>query len=205
MNLKKIAILAIIAGILYWESMGLLVGIFMVEVDHISTVNHIQDGDTFALESGYWVRLADIDTPERGQIEYSEAGDYLATLIYNKKVYLDVDDVYRYDYQGTGDRLVCVAYVSYNSTHYFNVNQALLEAGYADIYEFYNQFKPFEWQLYTPKINILSATQLHILSITTAIIIAAILYFTYQKLSRIVSNLVRKIRIKTSKYLKTRK
>jgi hypothetical protein len=66
-------------------------------------------------------------------------------------VYLDIDDLYR---TGTYGRLICVAYVTYNSTHYVNVNKALLEGGYAEISNYNNEFSPYSWSLYIPKQDI---------------------------------------------------
>jgi hypothetical protein len=75
----------------------------------------------------------------------------LKGLVLAKTVYLDIDDIYTYDYSGTGDRLVCVVYVDYNSTHYENVNKALLTAGLAEIKEYYNEFNSDTWAIYVPK------------------------------------------------------
>jgi hypothetical protein len=46
---------------------------------------------------------------------------------------------------------VCVAYVEHNSTHYLNVNKALLVEGHAIIWNFDNEFDPNTWSLYYPK------------------------------------------------------
>ena len=183
MNLKKLVVLVVVASVLYYVSMIGLVRLFIVEVDLVSTVNHIQDGDTFALESGHWVRLADVDTPERGEFGYYEAGIYLSDLIYQKKVYLDIDDVYIYDYEGTGDRLVCLVYVPFNETHYINVNKALLVSRHAVTYEFYNEFTSNEWSLYTPKLNFFTFYEIQVLSGATAIVLTVIIYLMYRKLS----------------------
>jgi hypothetical protein len=69
----------------------------------------------------------------------------------NKTVYLDVDDIYTYDYNGKGSRLVCVAYMDYDSTHWINVNKALLDEEHAKIDNFYNEFNPYSWSLLVPK------------------------------------------------------
>lgn len=53
MNIKKLIVLVVLSSVLYYVSMIGLTRFFMVEVDLVSTVNHIQDGDTFALESGH--------------------------------------------------------------------------------------------------------------------------------------------------------
>ena len=60
-------------------------------------------------------------------------------------MYLDIDDVYGTD---PYDRTVGVAYVRYNSTHLLNVNKDLLVQGYATIWNFDNEFNPYEWDLF---------------------------------------------------------
>ena len=66
-------------------------------------------------------------------------------------MYLDIDDLYG---TGTYDRLICVAYVNYDSTHYLNVNKALLVEGYAEISNYDNEFTPYTWTLYVHVNNI---------------------------------------------------
>lgn len=126
-----------------------LITAYSVEFDEVTYASHIQDGDTFQTSAGDWIRLADIDTPERGYSGYDDATIVLSKLIYNKKVYLDIDDLYRYDTYGS--RLVCVVYVNYNSTHYLNVNEALLVSNRARIDDYPNEFSPYEWSLFTPR------------------------------------------------------
>lgn len=121
------------------------------EVDKISTVTRVIDGDTFDISTGERIRLADVDAPEYYESGYSEATDYLSSLIDGKTTYLDVDDIYTYDYNGKGDRLVCVAYVDSDSTHWINVNKALLDEGHAVISNFHNEFSPYSWSLLVPK------------------------------------------------------
>ena len=111
------------------------------EVDKTSTVTRVIDGDTFDISTGERIRLADVDAPEYYENGYSEATDYLTRLVDGKIVCLDIDDGYTYDYNGKGDRLVCVAYVDYDSTHWINVNKALLDEGHAVISDFHT--KPF--------------------------------------------------------------
>jgi len=66
----------------------------------------------------------------------------------NKKVYLDVDDLHVMD---AYNRLVCVVYVDYNSTHVLNVNEWLLENGYVELSDYSNEFDPSTWMLYLRK------------------------------------------------------
>jgi endonuclease YncB( thermonuclease family) len=87
-----------------------------VSVDHSSNpwendktvvVSTVIDGDTFYTVSGDTIRLADIDAPEQGNTGYDDARNQLTSLVYNKQVYLDIDDISRTDTYG---RLVCVVY-----------------------------------------------------------------------------------------------
>jgi endonuclease YncB( thermonuclease family) len=125
------------------------------EIDAAAIAVSVHDGDTFNLDrdinSSNTVRLADINASELGQPLSYEARDFLKGLVLSKTVYLDIDDIYVYDYSGTGDRLVCVVYVEYNSTHYENVNKALLVAGLAEKKDYVNEFDPNMWTLYVSK------------------------------------------------------
>lgn len=119
-----------------------------IEVDATGTVYYIVDGDTYdqsGLSDGDRVRLADIDCPESYESGYQEAKDYLTLLIYDKFVYVDIDDIYGTGYYG---RWICVVYVRYNSTHVLNVNYAMVLNGFAVIDNYYNEFNPYNWNLY---------------------------------------------------------
>lgn len=54
-------------------------------------VSQVEDGDTFTLAVGVKVRLIGINTPERGQKNYSEATKALTDEISGKKVFLEYD------------------------------------------------------------------------------------------------------------------
>ncbi len=116
------------------------------EIDEVGTVTRVVDGDTFDAAPVGRVRLADINTPEVGQLGAREATDHLSSLIRNRRVYLDVDDLYGSDVYG---RVVALVYVRHNATHLLNVNEALLEAGFASVADFPNEFDPRTWTLYT--------------------------------------------------------
>jgi hypothetical protein len=122
------------------------------EVNANTTVSWVIDGDTFNTTTMGKIRLADINAPELGEPGSYEARDFLINLVYNKTVYLDIDQfvngTYRRDQY---DRLVCVVYVEYNLTHYENVNEALLEAHHVVISDFPNEFDPTTWTLNVPK------------------------------------------------------
>jgi len=115
------------------------------EFDATSGVSSVTDGDTFETTSEGTIRLADVDAPETYEVGYQASKDYLISLLYGKTVYLDIDDIYR---TGGFGRLICVVYVSYNVTHYLNVNQALLEGNYAEPVNYDNEFSPYSWELY---------------------------------------------------------
>lgn len=116
-----------------------------VEADLVAYVYHVVDGDTFDCFPCGRVRLADVNTPEVGEGGYGEAREALTRLVLNKRVYLDVDDLYVMDRY---NRLVAVAYVEYNSTHLLNVNRWLLVNGFAKIADYPNEFNPRDWGLY---------------------------------------------------------
>jgi len=115
------------------------------EIDAVSRVYKVVDGDTFDAFPTGRVRLADIDAPEFWEEGYEESKGYLTSLILGKTVYLDVDDVSVMDRY---NRLVCVVYVRYNSTHILNVNLLLVIKGYAKLSDYPNEFSPSEWGLY---------------------------------------------------------
>ena len=118
---------------------------FYGEIDATCRVSNVIDGDTFDTTSGHRIRLADIDAPEFGGNGYYNAKNFLGGLVSGRTVYLDIDDEHQTDTYG---RLVCVAYVYFNSTHFKNVNEALLTSGYASISNYDNEFSPYAWTLY---------------------------------------------------------
>lgn len=115
------------------------------EIDVSAYVYKVVDGDTFDAFPVGRVRLADVNTPERGRPGYLEAKKFLNLTVYKRWVYLDVDDVNVMDRYS---RLVAVVYVRWNSTHLLNVNMALLAAGLAVVYDSPNEFNPLTWSLY---------------------------------------------------------
>ena len=118
-------------------------GLFRPPFDFKDTCTHVVDGDTFDVSAGHRIRLADVDTPERGEYGFDEATDYVGDLIYGKNVYLDVDDVNVLD--TTGTRIVCVVYVEVEPDTYLNLNQALLDHGLAVVTDYDNEFNPALW------------------------------------------------------------
>ena len=54
-------------------------------------VKDVYDGDTFQLNSGVEVRLLGVNAPGRGEKNYTEAKEYLATTIDSTRVFLEYD------------------------------------------------------------------------------------------------------------------
>ena len=157
-----------------WVTFTYLLNINSIEIDTMSTATYIVDGDTFDIATGERIRLADIDTPERDELGYYEATEALSHLIFNKRVYLDIDDVYVYDTFGT--RLVCCVYVDYDATHYLNVNKALWENGLAEVWDHPNEFNPHQWTLLAPKLGSADIMKLLLISMGTGIVLTIIIH-----------------------------
>lgn len=127
--------------------------VYSFEIDSIGTVERVVDGDTIyvKVEEGRFsgniikVRLADINAPELSTEMGERAKLYLESLLLNKKVYLDIDDLYTTDKYG---RIVAVVYLLYNETHLLNVNLYLYQNNYSKIVDYNNEFNPKDWNLY---------------------------------------------------------
>ena len=163
-----------------------LIRIYSIEIDVTTIATYIVDGDTFDISSGDRVRLADVDTPERGQVGFYEASEFLNILIYNKKVYLDIDDIHVYDTQGS--RLVCLVYVDFNSTHYLNVNEALLESNLARISNYDNEFSPYLWTLFVQKVSLNKGLKLLGLSAFVGLVSTLVIYLILKRVWSLVSS-----------------
>jgi len=179
----KGAFFFIILILISWNSFSLLVSIYSLEIDKTSIATYIVDGDTFDIATGERIRLADVDTPERGKAGYFEASMFINNLIYNKKVYLDIDDIYVYDTYGT--RLVCLVYVDYNSTHYLNVNEALLVGNFAYLSNYDNEFNPFMWTLFIPKLSVNGLLRLLLISFIIGLIATFVLNLILRKIRKL--------------------
>jgi hypothetical protein len=109
-------------------------------------VSQVVDGDTFVTREGYRIRLADIDAPELGGVGYTESRAFLELVIENKNVTLNIDSDKGMDPYG---RYLGLVYVTYNSTHSINVNQIMVDGGYAIVNDSTdNKFDPNTWSLY---------------------------------------------------------
>jgi endonuclease YncB( thermonuclease family) len=151
-----IPILLSIASILIYHAPG-VVGTYQLPFpDARVVVTSVADGDTLRIAPAIMVagdyrdtvRLADINAPELNTTEGLEALGNLTNLIttYGPIVYLDIDSIKGVDNYG---RIIAVAYLRYNSTHLLNINEWLVENGYAQVYNFTdNEFDPSTWSLY---------------------------------------------------------
>lgn len=91
----------------------------------IRTVVSVTDGDTVRLDDGERVRLLGIDTPERGENLYSQAGDSLRAMVLNRKVGLEFDRTRRDPYK----RLLCYLWIGDTL-----VNEQMVASGFARLY-----------------------------------------------------------------------
>jgi hypothetical protein len=98
-----------------------------IQADKNGVVTSVIDGSTFTVDTGEMIRLAEIITPNSSQPGFESSRSYLANMIQGKTVILDIDTRIISD-QG---KLLCIAYLDYNSTYYENINKAMIENGYA--------------------------------------------------------------------------
>lgn len=119
--MKKILLVIIIISVAILGAYS-FTGSFLAEQKVF--VKRVIDGDTVEIDTGERVRLLGIDTPERGQVYYSEAKTRLKKLVENRFVALESDQTNKDKY----GRLL--RYIFLDSRL---VNQILLEEGYAHI------------------------------------------------------------------------
>ena len=92
-------------------------------------VTDIVDGDTFDVNN-VRIRLSMVNTPEKGEVGYNEATDFTeSTCQIGGNALVDEDDGQK---EGSYDRLIGVVYCNDSKA---SVNQLLLEAGKATVYE----------------------------------------------------------------------
>ena len=127
------------------------------EIDTSVLVVKVIEGDTFETETESIIKLADID-PACADIDnstgYFSAKSILASLVENKTVYLDIDDLHITDQSGTGNKTVAVVYVDYNSTHYRNVNYTMFNQKLLAVNDQDNDFNPNTWTQFVKKHDI---------------------------------------------------
>lgn len=128
------------------------------EFEAYGKITSVVDGDTVWFHSYYGyragesfkIRLADISAPEIYTEKGQESKAALQWLFdtYGYYVYIDVDDIYKTDRYG---RVVAVVYLPFWYYGYaLNVNEWLVESGYASVWNHYNEFDPYSWELWVP-------------------------------------------------------
>jgi len=113
-------------------------------VELVGNVTHVVDGDTLDID-GIRIRLALVDTPERGQLGFKEAKEFVNTNCLGKKGELDVDDGQR-----GGDRYGREIGVIYCDG--LNINEKLMENHLAKIRPEYcdvSEFSQEGWAIAT--------------------------------------------------------
>jgi endonuclease YncB( thermonuclease family) len=117
---------------------------------YIGNVTYIVDGDTLEVKyENEWnwvttekVRLALVDTPEKGEPGYEEAKEFVSFLCpVGTEVVIDQDDLQRYDKYG---RMLAVVYCKGK----YNLNAELLYSGLAKLVKYYcdkSEFGKEEW------------------------------------------------------------
>jgi micrococcal nuclease len=104
----------------------------------IAHVQRVIDGDTIVIENKTSVRLLGINSPERGELYYSEAKEFLEEMVLNRTVKLEFGKS-KYDKYHR-----ILAYIFINGK---NVNLELVRKGFANFYfpsgrdVYYDQFK----------------------------------------------------------------
>ncbi len=125
--MKKLG--AVVFLVLCWLSLPV-----WAEPVHHGTVSHITDGDTLKILTddgrNLKIRLAEIDTPEKGQPYGTKAKKALAALAFNKRARVVEVDKDRYG------RIVGRVYVGN-----MDVNTEMVRQGYAWVYRKYAKDK----------------------------------------------------------------
>ena len=114
------------------------------EIDAVVLPERVVDGDTLWVHSVYGfkagqsfkVRLADVDTPERGEPGFFEAKNELNALVSDKCLLLAVDEP-PYDRYG---RVVAVVYIPISNDRLLNVNYVLVRKGLARYVDYSGSF-----------------------------------------------------------------
>jgi endonuclease YncB( thermonuclease family) len=108
-------------------------------------VLQVLDGETFEVQGFGLVKLADINGPEMGTMNWVHAREYAMENLLGAQVFLDIDQRSGRDPSGA----VCVAYLANaNGTPNLNknFNMMMVKAGFATIKDDSgNEFDPSSW------------------------------------------------------------
>jgi endonuclease YncB( thermonuclease family) len=102
----------------------------------VDNVKRVIDGDTIVLQNGMHIRLAVVDTPERGEVGFKNATDYTKNTCLGKQAVVDIDDVQKKTYNRTVGLVYC-------GLENININKSLLDKNLGTVYEKYckSEFK----------------------------------------------------------------
>lgn len=142
---------------------GVLLFIFIIffpivhcslEIDAFVEVKSVVDGVSFISTTDDFFKLADVEprcTDWDNSTGFITSKSFLSSIILGKTLYLDIDSSFVIDEFGSGDNIVCMAYVEHNSSHLLNVNQVIVEHGLLLIDDSENDFNPELWTRYINK------------------------------------------------------
>jgi len=107
---------------------------------------NIEKADPRVMSNVERIKLADIESPDASTSEGAKARDFTFAVLMNKRVFLDIDNIYGRDEYG---RLICVAYLSGSYSQPLiapTFNRMIVDAGYAKIENLTNnEFEPNDW------------------------------------------------------------
>ena len=144
-------ILAVLSIIIYAQHSQNISPTF--QLDAVVRLDRVVDGDTvwvasvygFKKDQRFRVRLADIDSHERGQQGYEEAKQELNRILQSAScIVLDVDSP-PYDRYG---RVVAIVYVLDSPNILLNVNSRLVKGGFAQYVDFSGSFHPEDFKYF---------------------------------------------------------
>ena len=165
-------------------SLAYISNFYSIEIDETTYVSHFIDGDSFKIP-GDEVRLADVSAPELNQYGGERATEALYNLLVGQTVYLDTDQK---SGRGPYGRLIAVVYVKHDSTHYLNVNKALLEQGVVDKTDYTNnEFNPSSWRLYVSILNNRDKAKFLLISAGFGILVCLLFNYGFRKISILIS------------------
>jgi endonuclease YncB( thermonuclease family) len=108
-------------------------------------VLQVLDGESFEVQGFGLVKLADIDSPAMGTMEWVHAREYAMENLLGSQVFLDVDPGSETNLYGS----ICVAYLANaNGTPNLakNFNKMMVKAGFATLKDDpHNEFDPSRW------------------------------------------------------------
>ena len=167
-------------------SLAYISSFYSIEIDETTRVSHFIDGDSFEIP-GDEVRLADVSAPEWNEYGGARATEALYDLLVGKTIYLDTDQK---SGRGPYGRLIAVVYIKHDSTHYMNVNKALLNQGVVSLTDYTNnEFNPSSWRLYVALLTNQDKAKFLLISAGFGIIVCLLLNYGFRKISIIASRM----------------